>query len=572
VPPTLHAADPSPQVDWSAGAVELVTEAVAWPRADGRPRRAGVSSFGISGTNAHVILEEAPEPGETAAVGAEAVPAGGAEPALAAAVALPAGGGRAGTVVRGVLAWPVSGRTPAALAAQAGRLAEWAATRTGLDLADVGFSLATARTAHEHRAVVTGGTTEEVLAGLAALASGEPAAGVVTGAAGAGAGKVVFVFPGQGSQWAGMGRELAVSSPVFAARLAECGRALAPLVGWDLGEVLAGAEGAPGLESAAVVQPALWAVMVSLAAVWEAAGVTPDAVVGHSQGEIAAACVAGILSVEDAARVVALRSRALGALAGQGGMLSVAEPAEVVRGRLAAWGGRLSVAVVNGPAATVVSGEVAALAELAGECEAAGVRAKAVPVDYASHCAQVEVVRDEVLAVLAGVTPGEARVPMVSAMTGERLAGPELDAGYWYESLRSPVEFSRAVRALAGDGCGAFIEVSPHPVLTGAVTDTLEDAGNAAPVVTGTLRREDGGPARFARSLAEAHVRGVRVDWPAAVGTGRRVELPTTRSSGTGTGRGPAARLATRPRQGWRRRITRWWARRSSCRGREPWR
>ena len=331
----------------------------------------------------------------------------------------------------------------------------------------------------------------------------------------AGAGRVVFVFPGQGGQWAGMGRDLAVSCPVFAARLAECGLALAPYVDWDLEEVLA----APVLpDRADVVQPALWAVMVSLAAVWRAAGVVPDAVAGHSQGEIAAAVVAGILSLADGARVVALRSKALTALAGAGGMISVAEPAAAARERVAAWGGRLSVAAVNGPAATVVSGEPEALSELAAACAAAGIRARVLPVDYASHGPQVEGLREEILAALGGVTPGPAVIPMVSAMTGGWLDGLEAEAAYWYESLRSPVEFGRAVQVLAQAGHGTFVEVSPHPVLVPVIT---------APAVTGTLRRGDGGPGRFLASLAEVHVRGVPVDWAAVLPSGRRVELPT---------------------------------------------
>ena len=327
-----------------------------------------------------------------------------------------------------------------------------------------------------------------------------------------------------------------MSSPVFASRLAECGRALAPYVDWSLEDVLAGVPGAPGLDRADVVQPVLWAVMVSLAAVWQAAGVTPDAVAGHSQGEIAAACVAGILTLEDAAAVVALRSRALMALAGRGGMVSVAEPAAQVHDRLAGWGGQLSVAAVNSPAATVVSGDPGALAELAAQCAEAGVRAKTVPVDYASHCAQVEELREEILAVLDGITPGPARIPMISAMTGELLDGPEAGAGYWYDSLRAPVEFDQAIRALAASGHRVFIEVSPHPVLAPAITETLEDAaGNAvagtaaaaAPVVTGTLRRDDGGADRFLASLAAVHVRGTAVDWAAVLAGGRRVDLPT---------------------------------------------
>jgi acyl transferase domain-containing protein len=498
--------------------VRLLTGPVPWPAA-GRPRRAGVSALGISGSNAHLILEEAPAGDDIAASTA----AGGGGPA---------GDGRR-VLAGGPGVWLVSARTGRALAGQAGRLGEWVAARPDLDPVDVGWSLATSRSVFEHRAVITGTSREELAAGLAAVAAGEPAAGVVTGSAVSArdAGRVVFVFPGQGGQWAGMGRELAASSPVFAARLAECSAALAPYTGWDLAGVLAGADGAPPLQAAGVVQPALWAVMVSLAAVWQAAGVSPDAVIGHSQGEIAAAAVAGILTLDDAAKVVALRSQALMALAGRGGMLSVAAPAARVRDQIAAWAGQLAVAAVNGPAATVVSGEPAALAELAARCEQAGIWTRPVPVDYASHCAQVEQIHDQILAVLDQVRPGPVQIPMISALTGELVQGPELDAGYWYDSLRSPVEFARAVRVLAA-GHRVFVEVSPHPVLTAAITQTLEETGQPAqtassPLVTGTLRRDDGGPARLLASLAQVHVHGTAVNWAAVLGSGRRVDLPT---------------------------------------------
>ncbi|WP_049659524.1 acyltransferase domain-containing protein, partial [Kitasatospora sp. MY 5-36] len=346
-------------------------------------------------------------------------------------------------------------------------------------------------------------------------------AGVVTGSvAAAGVGRTVFVFPGQGSQWVGMGRELAASSPVFAARLAECAAALAPYVDWQLDDVLAGLH---GFEAADVVQPALWAVMVSLAAVWEAAGVAPDAVVGHSQGEIAAAAVAGILSLDDAAKVVALRSKTLKALAGRGGMLSIAEPVDGVRARIAPYGSRLSVAAVNGPSATVVSGDADALRELADSCGESP-RARMIPVDYASHSAHVDELREEILAVLQGIAPREVQVPMISALTGEWLSGPELDPAYWYASLRETVEFDRAVRTLGEAGHGVFLEVSPHPVLTPAIADSLEDR---SPTVVGTLRRDEGGAERLLTSLAEAYTGGAPVDWAAVLGGGTAVELPT---------------------------------------------
>ncbi|HWN36715.1 MAG TPA: type I polyketide synthase, partial [Pseudonocardia sp.] len=416
LPRTLHAEEPSPHVDWSAGQVQLLTEPVPWT-ANGQPRRAGVSSFGISGTNAHVIVEEPP----TTSAPAPAPNLDSAE-ATDAAAGAPATVTETPAVLRGgPVAWLVSGQSADGLRAQASRLAAHLTARPALAPADVAWSLATTRPALEHRAVVLGTDRDELAASVSSLAASvsslATSASVVTGVAELSR-RVVFVFPGQGSQWVGMGRELAASSPVFAARLAECGQALSPHVDWSLDDVLAGAEGAASLERVDVVQPVLWAVMVSLAEWWRAAGVIPDAVVGHSQGEIAAAVVAGILSLEDAAKVVALRSRALTALSGAGGMLSLAAPLDTVAARLASHGGQLSVAAVNGPGATVVSGEPAALAALAAEFEADGVRTRLLPVDYASHGPHVDAIRDEVLDRLAGIAPRPARLPMISAMTG----------------------------------------------------------------------------------------------------------------------------------------------------------
>ncbi|WUS66855.1 SDR family NAD(P)-dependent oxidoreductase [Kitasatospora sp. NBC_01246] len=512
LPRTLHADEPSPHVDWSAGEVELLTEAAPWPVGE-RPRRAGVSSFGISGTNAHVLLEEAPAEAGTA-TDAEPV-----EPAAAPSVVEPGGVG----------AWAVSGRSAQGLTAQAERLHAWVSARPSVEPAEVAWSLATTRSVFEHRAVVLGGGRGELVAGLGSLAAGVPSGSVVSGVARPGA-RVVFAFAGQGSQWVGMGRELAACSPVFAARLAECEAALAPYVDWSLADVLAGV---PELTAADVVQPALWAVMVSLAAVWEAAGVAPDAVVGHSQGEIAAATVAGMLSLEDGARVVALRSRSLKVLAGLGGMLSVSRSAAVVEERIARFGERLSLAAVNGPSAVVVSGEPEALEELKAEFEAEGVRARLVAVDYASHSAQVDRLEAEITEVLAGIAPRRGRIPMVSAMTGETLTGEELDAAYWYGSLRATVHFDRAVRTLAGQGHQVFVEVTPHPVLLGAMNDTLEEvAQEAGPgivpaAVCGTLRRDEGGVTRLVTSLAEAFVNGASVEWTSVLPSAERVELPT---------------------------------------------
>ncbi|WP_425543507.1 SDR family NAD(P)-dependent oxidoreductase [Streptomyces luteireticuli] len=498
LPRTLHVDEPTPHVDWSAGSVELLAEARAWPTAGGEPRRAGVSSFGFSGTNAHVILEEAPASEESAAVD--------------------------GSKADGVVPWVLSARGARALRAQAARLVEFAEARPSQGLADIGFSLATTRAALDHRAVVVGSDLGRLLDGVRALAEGRPAPHLVEGNASAEANKVAFVFPGQGSQWVGMAVGLLDESPVFAERIAACERALASCVDWSLTGVLRGVEGAPGFDRVDVVQPVLWAVMVSLAEVWRSYGVRPSAVVGHSQGEIAAAVVSGALSLEDGARVVALRSRAIEALAGRGGMVSVPLPVDGVRELIARWDGRVSVAAVNGPTSVVVSGEVAALDELMAHCETHEIRARRIPVDYASHSAVVEEIRERILEVLAPVVPLKPGVPFFSTVSGEWLSDAVTDADYWYRNLRQTVELADAVAALSAQGFGAFIEVSAHPVLTVPVQETLE--GTDA-VVLGTLRRDEGGLERFLTSLAEAHTRGIAPDWTAVFGTARRVDLPT---------------------------------------------
>ncbi|WP_171166651.1 type I polyketide synthase [Streptomyces sp. I05A-00742] len=480
LPRTLNVDAPTPHVDWSAGAVELLAEERAWPET-GRPRRAGVSGFGISGTNAHLIVEQAPDE----------------EPA-------PPDPGT------GVLPWVVSARSPEALRAQAGRLAAAAPDDPGA----VGWTLATGRPSFEHRAVVVGDDHDSLLRGLAAVARDVSAPEAVTGTAGPLAG-AVFVFPGQGSQWAGMAVELLDADEEFAERIAACERALEPFVDWSLVDVLREAPGAPGLDRVDVVQPVLWAVMVSLAGLWRSLGVEPVAVVGHSQGEIAAACVAGGLSLEDGARVVALRSRVIReVLAGDGGMVAVSLGAEATGELVAAYGGRVSVAAVNGPLSTVVSGEPDALDALLAHCEERGTRARRIPVDYASHSAQVERIRDRILADLADVRPRTGTVPFHSTVTGEVLDTARLDAEYWYTNLRHTVRFAPVVRDLAARGRHAFVECSAHPVLTVGIEETAEEAGRPA-VVTGSLRRDEGGPRRFLTSVAEAYTRGLPVDWAA---------------------------------------------------------
>ncbi|MFF9765945.1 SDR family NAD(P)-dependent oxidoreductase [Streptomyces sp. NPDC014636] len=499
VPATLHVDEPSRHVDWSAGEVELAVKAVPWPDG-GHPRRAGVSSFGVSGTNAHLILEQPPAP-DGASPAARPSPAGDVPPA---GEGLP------------VVPWVLSGRGERGLRGQAARLAEFAEAHPDLDARDTAGSLAR-RAALSHRAVVLGTTRTELLAGLHALAEGQPAPGLVRGTARGRSGEAVLVFPGQGSQWPGMALGLLEAAPVFRDRLTACDRALAPFTGWSVRDVLRGAPGAPELERVDVVQPVLFAVMVSLAALWEHAGVVPAAVVGHSQGEIAAACVAGALSLEDAARVVALRSRALVSLSGQGAMASLGLSREEAEARLSRWAGRLAIGVVNGPGSVVVSGDSAAIAELVAEHRGSGIRVRRLPVDYASHSPHVERIRDDVLAQLSGITPGPSRIPFYSAVTGGQLDTTGLDADYWYRNLRQPVRFDEVTRTLIERGYELFVEASPHPVLTLGLEETIA-AADAAGVVLGTLHRDRGGPDDFLGSVAQAYVGGVPVAWEGVLG------------------------------------------------------
>ncbi|RSM75236.1 beta-ketoacyl synthase [Amycolatopsis sp. WAC 01375] len=523
LPPTINVEEPTEQVDWSSGTLALLTEQREWPRT-GRPRRAGVSAFGASGTNAHVILEQAP--------------------AEEATTAPPEDPDRVKGLVTNVVPLVVSAKSVRSLGAQATRL------RTALDdpaetggpvLPSMADALVRGRATLPERAVVLASSRDEALTGLAALARGEAAPNLTTGSvAGSGApGRLVFVFPGQGSQWAGMGRTLLDGSAVFRARIDECARALAPWVDWSLTDVLRGEVDEKTLDRVDVVQPASFAMMVGLAALWESMGVRPDAVVGHSQGEIAAACVAGALSLADAARVVAVRSQAIATtLSGRGGMASVLLGADEANERLAAWSGRLEVAVVNSPSSVVIAGDEEALAEALEVLTREGVRTRTVPVDYASHTRHVERIEDVLAKALSGIGTRPPHLPFYSTVTGGWVDdGDSLGADYWYQNLRRPVGFGPAVASLQAQGFGVFLEVSAHPVLAQPMTDVIDDPGQddrsrgaGRPIVSGTLRRDADGPASFLASAARLFAGGVPLDWSSALPARRLphpAELPT---------------------------------------------
>lgn len=512
LPPTLNVDRPSPHIDWSAGTVRLLTEPVPWPDT-GHPRTAAVSSFGISGTNAHVILQQAPKPAE---------PAGQTEHG----------------VEFGLRMWPVSARTPAALAAQADRLHQHLVGNPDLDLTDVAHSLGSTRAHHSHRAVITASAAaadprEDLLDVLDALRAGQPHPQLTQHHYQAHLrGKTVFVLPGQGAQYPGMGQELYEHHRAFADTVDACDDALRPFTDWSVRDVLRQDPAAPALDRVEVVQPVLFTMAVSLAEALGSYGIVPDAVIGHSQGEIAAAYIAGALSLPEAAKVVALRSQALSDLRGAGGMASVLLDAEQLLPCLQPWSEALSIAAINGPSHTIISGDPAALEEFTAACDRDGIQIRQIAVDYASHSAQVEPARERLLAGLADLTPAPARIPLYSTVGQEVSAEPldttTMDADYWYRNLREPVRFhDRVVERLAAGEC-TFVELSPHPVLAPAITDTLaQAAGRTQSGVVITLHRDRPDQDSLAAALAQLHTRGHSPSWSALYPHARTVGLPT---------------------------------------------
>jgi acyl transferase domain-containing protein/NADPH:quinone reductase-like Zn-dependent oxidoreductase/NADP-dependent 3-hydroxy acid dehydrogenase YdfG/acyl carrier protein len=498
LPKTLHVDMPTPQVDWSAGAVSLLTEARPWPVADG-PRRAGVSSFGISGTNAHVILEQGPaqapaEPEPVAAEDSDSAP---------------------------LVAWVVSARSEQALAEQATRLSAHVNADAGLRVADVGWSLATTRSVFEHRAVLVGNDRGALMDGLAGLVSGKPGADVVVGRARSG-GKTVFVFPGQGSQWPGMGAELYARIPAFARSFDEATEALEGHLRLPLRQVMWGAD-AELLQSTEFAQPALFALEIALAGLWQSLGVAPDVVMGHSVGEIAAAQVAGVLSLADAARLVAARGRLMAQLPAGGVMVAVAAGEADVAPILTEGA---SIAAVNGPESVVISGQRAAVDAAANELARRGRRVHRLAVSHAFHSSLMEPMIDDFAAVAAAVIPGEPRIALVSNVTGQ-LAGPGYgSAAYWIEHVRRPVRFVDSVRLAESLGAGVFLEAGPGAALTASVAQSLTTERAMTVVTMPKDRPEIGSLLKAAGQLFAA---GTGVDWAATfAGLGaRRVGLPT---------------------------------------------
>ncbi|MFE9324528.1 type I polyketide synthase [Nocardia sp. NPDC052278] len=522
LPKTLHADEPSPHVDWSAGDVQLLTEAQPWPTG-GRVRRAGVSSFGVSGTNAHAILEEAPAPQSVVALPATDRP-------------------------RTVVPWLVSAKNETALRGQAAKLQQWLIDHPDADPRQVAYSLVTTRAQHESRAAILGGDRDELLTRLAQLAAGSASAGVVSGTVGSG--KTAFLFTGQGAQRVGMGAGLAAAFPVFAAALDEVCAQFDPLLGCSLKQAMftghvvddqgvtasdclsgrsKGSAGTGILDRTRLTQPALFAFEVALYRLLESFGVVPDVLIGHSIGELAAAYVAGVWSLEDACELVAARGRLMEALPEGGAMLAIAASEAEVDAAIAGFDGRVSVAAVNAPAAVVISGDEDAIDEIDRQFAERGRKTSRLRVSHAFHSHRMEPMLAEFETVVARVTCNAPQIPLVSNISG-RIAGDEiLDPGYWVAQVRAAVRFAPGVETLVASGVRRFLEVGPDAVLVAMTRHTLAEDVEARSVVAAAARRDHDEVEQFLTLLGQAHTAGVNVDWTPLF-TGRRVArvaLPT---------------------------------------------
>ncbi|GAB1823185.1 SDR family NAD(P)-dependent oxidoreductase [Herbidospora sp. RD11066] len=495
VPATLHVDEPTPHVDWSSGAVEVVTANRAWPET-GRPRRAAVSSFGISGTNAHAIIEVAPE------VEPEADRPGGGD------------GSRA--------PWVLSAPTGDGLRAQAARLREFVLTRPDAHPSDIGLALATTRTPFAHRAVVLGPTGQDRLDGLAALAGGLPAPTVVRGTALPG--KTLLMFTGQGAQRIGMGEELRAAFPVFAEAFDEIAAHLDPHLDRRLREVIASGD---DLGQTGYTQPALFAFEVALHRLAAHHGVVPDLVVGHSIGELAAAHVAGVLSAEDAATLVAARGRLMQAARPDGAMIAIEAEPDAVSASIAEHAGLVDIAAVNGPRAVVIAGDAEVASRVARQWKDKGHRVRPLRVSHAFHSPHMDGILDEFRAVAESLTFHAPAIPVISAVTGALVTPEQItSADYWVGQIRSAVRFHDAVLTATALGATVFAEIGPDAVLTALARETVEAAGATATAVP--LARADRPEAdTFVAGLAGVHAAGPPLDLTPFFPDAVPADLPT---------------------------------------------
>ena len=496
IPPSLHMVEPNPDIPWQELRVAIATEARPWSSVDG-PALAGVSSFGISGTNAHIVLGR---------------PEGDAVPAAAPLVSRPS-------------LLTLSARTPEALVEQARRFGSWLSEEgREISLEDVAHT-ASRRSPLEYRLAVAAESREAWALRLEAHVRGESMEGMATGRAREGEHRVVFVFPGQGGQWLGMGRSLLEREPAFRDAILECERAFRPYVDWSLVDELLAQPEASRLDDISVVQPTLFAVQVALAALWRSLGVEPAAAVGHSMGEAAAAFVSGALSLDAASRVICRRSELLKRISGQGTMAVVELSLEEASRAVAGYEDRVSVAVSNSSRSSVLSGDPEALDRILAVLEAREVFCRRVKVDVASHSPQVEPLMGPLVMSLGDLGEGPGRIPLWSTVTAAEIVGADVGPRYWGRNLREAVRFAATIRGLAASGYDTFIEMGPHPVLVGSIQQEL--AGEGGALAFPSLRREQDEQTTFLESLGAAYASGVAVAWDRLCPAGRVVGLPT---------------------------------------------
>jgi phthioceranic/hydroxyphthioceranic acid synthase len=515
IPPNLHFSGWNPEFAADGTRFFVPTALTSWP-STAPSRLAAVSSFGFSGTNAHVLLEQAPRRGAAAA--------------SAAAAGRPASPGPSHDAHPGSSAAPEAFVVPAGskdvLPDAARRLAAWLeAEGAAVPLRHIAYTQAVRRSHGRGRLGVVARSHDELIGGLRAFAAGQAYPGVVSGAAGAGISRpTVWVFSGQGSQWTGMGRGLLRHDAAFAAALAEVDRLIASEAGFSVLEIVR--DGQP-VSACAQVQPVLFAMQFALAAAWRAHGVEPAGVVGHSMGEVAAAVVAGALTVADGVAVICRRSALLARVAGDGAMASVALDPGAAESELVGAGlsESVSVAVLAAPGSTVVAGDPAQVARLVGGWEKRGIPARLIAVDVASHSPHVDPLLDDLAAALTDLEPRQPDIPFYSTVLADPREAPEFDAAYWCANLRRPVRFAAAIAAAAADRRSVYVEVSPHPVVTRAISDSL--AGLAIdPVIVPTLRRDEDDLGTFRTQLAALHCAGVAIDWSAVYPSGELAEVP----------------------------------------------
>ncbi|WP_405548206.1 amino acid adenylation domain-containing protein [Streptomyces globisporus] len=502
IPPHINLENLNPAIDPATLPYEIPTRPTAWPAHEG-PARAGVNSFGFGGTNAHVVLEEAPPPVPPAPRNA-------------------ASAGRRWSIL------PLSARRPDALAEMAAGIRAELAGDNGpaVALDSLGHTLAHRRQHLPERLAVVHSSRASLDEALAAHERGEPHPRVVHGRARDAADRgLVWVFTGMGPQWWGMGRQLLEEEPVFRDAVTACDRALREFADWSLVEELTAEESVSRMTETWLAQPANFAVQVGLAALWRSHGVRPDAVVGHSTGEIAAFHTAGVYSLRDAARIVVHRSRLQQTLAGTGTMLAVSLSEDEAERRVRPYRDRVSIAAVNSPTAITLAGDEAALTLLAEELRAEQQFAKFLTVEVPYHSVGMERIKGELLAELAPLEPRPAGVPLYLTGVEGTARGEELDAAYWWKNVRDRVRFRSAIDRIADDGHRVFLEIGPHPVLGHAIRECLDAGGRSALTLPSIRRREDE-PERFAASLGTLHTLGVPIDWDLLQPTGRPVTLP----------------------------------------------